>query len=52
MQGGTTKDLKSKMQLPFEKKYMVSKINIISSLCVGLQVDGLFKWEVCNCKES
>jgi hypothetical protein len=52
MQGAATKDLKNKMQLPFEKKHMVSRINIILPLCVGLQVDGLFKWEVCNCVES
>jgi hypothetical protein len=52
MQGPTTKGLKNEMQLPFEKKDMVPKINIISSFCVGLQVDGLFKWEVCNCIES
>jgi hypothetical protein len=52
MQGATTKGLKNEMQLRFEKKDMVPRINIISSFCVGLQVDGLFNLEVCNCIES
>jgi hypothetical protein len=52
MQGATTKGLKNEMQLPFKKKHMVLRINIMSSFCVGLQVDGLFKWEACNCIES